>query len=125
MTAILFIPRLKVAAEVCSDHGLFFSVASDRAIVDDLWANVLGPHVGEQVRRGLLRRSSRPLARCDNMTIEVGSMLMAGRRCALLKDTSIAALPTDLVGKIYKPVDIGHAESVRRELHKWCREDRP
>jgi len=47
-----------------------------------------------------------------NLTIEIGSMLMTGRRCALLKDTSVEKLPTDLVGKIYKEVDLDHVKTV-------------
>jgi len=41
-----------------------------------------------------------------NLTIEVGGMLLSGRRCALLKDQTVPAMPTDLVGQIYKSVDL-------------------
>jgi len=47
-----------------------------------------------------------------NLTIEVGGMLMTGRRCALLKDSSIERLPTDLVGQIYKPVELQKPSTV-------------
>ena len=50
-------------------------------------------------------------------------MLMAGRRCALLKDVSIDRLPTDLVGKIYKGVDLDNPRSVAEALHTWIAED--
>jgi hypothetical protein len=33
-------------------------------------------------------------------------MVMAGRQTALLKDTTVPALPTDIVGHIYKPIEI-------------------
>jgi hypothetical protein len=58
-----------------------------------------------------------------NLTIEVGSMLMAGRRCGLLKDTSIKKMPTDLVGRIYKDVDVGNPMTVSRAVHEWLRAD--
>lgn len=58
-----------------------------------------------------------------NLTIEVGSMLMAGRRCALLKDRTIPKLPTDLVGRIYKPVDLDDVTTVASALHAWARDD--
>ncbi len=58
-----------------------------------------------------------------NLTIEVGSMLITGRRCALLKDVSIKSMPTDLVGKIYKPVDIELPSSVAKVVHAWLRDD--
>jgi hypothetical protein len=58
-----------------------------------------------------------------NLTIEVGGMLIAGRRCTLLKDTSIKKLPTDLVGRIYKEVDLDEVASIAGALHSWIRED--
>jgi hypothetical protein len=58
-----------------------------------------------------------------NLTIEVGAMLMTGRRCALLKDNSIERLPSDLVGHIYKAVDLDDPSSVAAALHAWLRDD--
>ena len=58
-----------------------------------------------------------------NLTIEVGGMLVMGRRCSLLKDTSIERMPTDLVGRIYKEVDLSKLESVCDTLHAWISDD--
>ena len=58
-----------------------------------------------------------------NLTIEVGSMLMTGRRVALLKDATVEALPTDLVGKIYKSVNLEKLSTVRSGVHAWLAED--
>jgi hypothetical protein len=52
-----------------------------------------------------------------NVTIEVGAMLMAGRRCAILKDPSAPALPTDLIGHIYTSVDFDDSPSVSDAIH--------
>jgi hypothetical protein len=52
-----------------------------------------------------------------------GAMIVEGRRCALLKDTSIDKLPTDFVGHIYEPIDLDHTTTLSRALHKWLRED--
>ena len=110
------------AKRACADHGLAFHLASDRAIVDDLWANVAAhmwaSHFGiaffeDRMNHGLNY----------NLTIEVGSMLMTGRRCALLKDLSIERMPTDLVGHIYKPLDLDDADSVAAAVHGWLRDD--
>lgn len=115
-------PALVVARDACARHGLEFHLASDRAIDDDLWTNVAAhmwaAHYGiaffeDRRERGLNY----------NLTIEVGSMLMAGRRCALLKDVSVEKLPTDLVGKIYKAVDLGDLKTVEAALHAWIRDD--
>jgi hypothetical protein len=58
-----------------------------------------------------------------NLTIEVGAMLLAGRRTALLRDTSVAGMPTDLVGQIYKRVDMNDRDAVGSAVHSWISAD--
>ena len=103
-------------------HGLEFHLASDRAISDDLWANVAA-HMWASRYGIAFFEDRRDKGVNYNLTIEVGAMLMTGRRCALLKDTSIDKLPTDLVGKIYKGVDFNDVTSVEVALHMWIRDD--
>lgn len=113
---------LAVVREVCSESGLEFHLASDRAIVDDLWANVTA-HMWacrygvalfeDRVDRGLNH----------NLLIEVGAMLMTGRRCALLKDGSIERMPTDFVGMIYKSVDLSAEDTVAATVRAWLKDD--
>jgi len=113
---------LAVVKEVCFKSGLEFHLASDRAIVDDLWANVTA-HMWacrygvalfeDRVDRGLNH----------NLLIEVGAMLMTGRRCALLKDGSIERMPTDFVGMIYKSVDLSVEDTVAATVQAWLRDD--
>jgi hypothetical protein len=50
-------------------------------------------------------------------------MMTTGRRCALLRDKSIKTMPTDLVGHIYKSVDLGKTKTVADALHRWIRDD--
>jgi hypothetical protein len=50
-------------------------------------------------------------------------MLMTGRRCALLKDNSIDKMPTDLVGHIYRPVNLDDLDAVSQAVHGWIRDD--
>jgi len=115
-------PALKIAREVCKQHGLEFHLASDRAINDDLWTNVAAHMWASQY--GIAFFEDRKKKGLNyNLTIEVGSMLMTGRRCALLKDRSIERMPTDLVGQIYKNVNFDRLESVRDALHGWIRND--
>jgi hypothetical protein len=113
---------LEVAREVCDQHGLQFHLASDRAMHDDLWtnttANMWASRYGigffeDQVERGLNH----------NLTIEIGGMLIIGRRCALLKDDSIERMPTDLVGLLYKSVDLPFPDTVASAVHSWIRDD--
>jgi hypothetical protein len=113
---------IEVAREVCKAHGLELHLASDRAMDDELWTNVAAhmwasrygiAFFEDRVGRGLNY----------NLTIEVGSMLMTGRRCALLKDSTVAKLPTDFVGQIYKDIDLDDISSTQNAIHIWIRDD--
>jgi hypothetical protein len=116
------LPVIDVARQVCAAHGLEFHLASDRAMHDDLWTNVAA-HMWAS-RYGIAFFEDRRERGVNyNLTIEVGAMLMTGRRCALLKDESIDRLPTDLVGKIYKSVNVEDHASVANALHAWARDD--
>lgn len=115
-------PALVVARHVCALHGLQFHLASDRAMDDDLWTNVAA-HMWASRYGVAFFEDRRDRGVNYNLTIEVGSMLMAGRRTALLKDHTIERLPTDLVGRIYKPVDLDDPETVAEALHAWIRDD--
>lgn len=113
---------LDAIREACALHGIEFHLASDRMIVDDLWANVAA-HMWA-CRYGIAFFEDRKGRGINyNLTIEVGSMLMSGRRLALLKDASIERLPTDLVGKIYKNVDFDDRNGTTAAIHVWLRDD--
>jgi len=115
-------PALQAARAVCELHGLEFHLASDRAMDDDLWTNIAA-HMWAS-RYGIAFFEDRRNRGINyNLTIEVGSMLIAGRRCALLKDRTIPRMPTDLVGRIYKSVDLDAPDSVTLALHAWARDD--
>jgi hypothetical protein len=113
---------LDIARTTAKLHGLEFHLASDRAIMDDLWTNVCA-HMWA-AKFGIAFFENRHDSGINvNMSIEVGAMLMTGRRCALLRDTSIEKMPADLVGQIYKPVDLEDLDSVEHALHIWLRDD--
>jgi hypothetical protein len=115
-------PALEVAREVCKAHGLQFHLASDRQIVDDLWANVAAHIWGSQYAIAFYEdRTGKGLN--YNLNIEVGSTLVLGRRLAILKDKPVERLPTDLVGRIFKEVDLDALATVAEALHRWCRDD--
>lgn len=113
---------LAITKDVCSEAGLELHLASDRAIVDDLWANVTAhmwacrygvAFFEDRVDRGLNH----------NLLIEVGAMIMTGRRCALLKDGSIERMPTDFVGMIYKSVNLSAEDTVAAAVRAWIKDD--
>lgn len=115
-------PAIEAAREVCGMHGLDFQLASEGTIHGDLWPNVAGYMWGS--RYGLAFFEDRTGEGINyNLTIEVGSMMMAGRRCLLLKDNTIKKMPTDLVGKIYTTADFSKVDSVREAVHRWIRDD--
>lgn len=115
-------PALKVARELCIAHGLEFHLASDRQIVDDLWGNVAA-HMWAS-RYGIAFFEDRAKKGLNyNLTIEVGSMLVLGRRTALLKDKSIKSMPTDLVGKVYKSINLDRSSTVKKAIATWIKDD--
>ena len=115
-------PALEIARNVCSFHGLQFHLASDRAMIDGLWKNVAA-HMWASRYGIAFFEDSRDKGLNYNLNIEVGSMLITGRRCALLKDKSVPKMPTDLVGHIYKDVDLRKPKTVSDALHLWLRDD--
>jgi hypothetical protein len=111
-----------VARDVLAGHRLELHLASDRAMSDDLWVNVAA-HMWAS-RYGVAFFEDKSGTGINyNLTLEVGAMLMTGRRIALLKDKTVPKLPTDVVGKIYKSVNIDRPRTVATALHKWVRDD--
>lgn len=116
------VTSLEATRDACKAHGLHFHLAADRTIHDDLWSNVAG-HMWASKYGIAFFEDRRGRGLNYNLTIEVGAMLMAGRRCALVKDSSISELPTDLVGRVYKSVDLTDGDQVSATIHGWLRED--
>lgn len=115
-------PALKIARKVAEEHGLTFHLASDRKIVDDLWPNVAAHIWG--CKYGIAFFEDRRKRGINyNLTIEVGSCLVLGRRLAILRDKSIKDLPSDLTGKIYEPVNLDDPSTVRAALEHWMQKD--
>lgn len=113
---------LEVTEDALAQHELRFLLASQRAMVDDLWGNVAA-HMWASNYGIAFFEDRRGRGMNYNLVIEVGAMLMAGRRCLLLKDSSIERMPTDLVGHIYKPVNLSDPSTVTAAVHEWARED--
>lgn len=117
-------PRTEVVTllrNACTSHGLNLLLASDGNTEDTLWANVVTYMWGSQY--GIVIIDSADGALNSNVLIELGGMLMTGRRCAILRDKSVPSMPTDLVGHIYKPVDLGEPRAVADAVHRWLRDD--
>jgi len=104
-------------------HNLHLHLASDRVLDDDLFANVAAHMWACKYGIGLFEDRAGKDRLNYNVVIEVGSMLMTGRRCALLKDKGSPAMPTDFVGHIYKEVDFADLDEVAKKVHTWAADD--
>lgn len=112
------IPKLR---EVVAEHGLVLQVASDGLAEDTLWANVVTYMWACKYAIVLMDSADGILN--SNVLIEIGGMLMTGRRCAILRDKSVPTMPSDLVGHIYKPTDLTDHDASAGEIHQWIRDD--
>lgn len=110
------------ARDVLALHGLHLHLASDRLAEDELFGNIAGHIWACKYGIGLFETRFGDDFN-DNLQIEVGAMLITGRRVALLKDRDTPNMPTDFVGHIYKPVNFDDIHTVTAELHRWVAND--
>lgn len=107
---------------IFANRGMNLHVASDGQFEDDLLGNVGAYLWASRYGIGILEnRVGKGLN--YNVVLEIGAMIVTGRRCALLKDVSIPNLPTDLAGQIYKPVDLDDLDSVTHAVEDWIERD--
>ncbi len=100
-------------------YGLNVVRADDKDYTGDLWTNVclymLGCSRGIVVFEEIDVREFNP-----SVALEVGFMLARNKRCLILKDSRMAKMPTDIVGKLYKEFDSFDIDvSVRRSIRAW------
>ena len=113
---------IAIAREVLAEYELHLHLASDAVFDDDLLGNV-GAYMWA-CRYGMAIIEDRALRGLNsNAIIEVGGMILTGRRCVILKDRTAPSLPTDLSGQIYRHVDLDRPESVRLALEDWAGSD--
>jgi len=106
----------------CEQLGLRMHLASDRAVEDLLFGNVAAAMWAS--RFGIAIFEDRVGEGLNyNVVLEVGAMLVTGRRCLLLKDVTVEELPTDLVGHIYQPVDVADSDAVAAAVERWITAD--
>ncbi|MBJ7353472.1 MAG: hypothetical protein JHC98_01480 [Thermoleophilaceae bacterium] len=110
------------AREGLASHGLVLHLASDRTADDELFGNIAAHMWACKYGIGLFETRFGAEFN-DNLQIEVGAMLMTGRRVALLKDIDTPDMPTDFVGHIYKEVDFEDPDAVSRIAHGWAADD--
>lgn len=111
---------IETIRSACGAHGLTLHLASDRDLHPDLWPNVIG-HLWAS-RYGVAIFEERGGGLNYNLNIEAGSCLALGRPLAILRDRTVEKLPTDLVGKIYRSIDLDEPGTVGDEIHRWIRD---
>ncbi|MDX2465617.1 MAG: hypothetical protein QNK31_14035 [Porticoccus sp.] len=105
--------------DLCEDNGLNLLRADDREYTSDLWDNVMtymySCSSAIAVFDEINYREFNP-----NVALEVGFMLSKGRPVLLLKDQAISAMPTDIIGKTYRPFNTyDPLASLPPQVIKW------
>jgi hypothetical protein len=100
-------------------HGLVGLLARDKEFHDDLFPNILtymhGCDFGIAVFERLETEVFNP-----NVALEVGYMLGLKKHVLLLKDQTLHALHTDLVGKLYREFDPQKPKfTIPKEIDRW------
>jgi hypothetical protein len=114
---------IDIARNALAGHGLRLHLANQRIVDEDLLGNVAAYIWGCQF--GLALFENRVGEGLNyNLVIEVGAMIMAGRRLCLLRDSeTVERMPTDLVGRIYREANFAEADEVAAQVHLWASED--
>jgi hypothetical protein len=113
---------IEAARDTLGSHGLHLHLASDRQADDELFGNIAAHMWACKYGIGLFETRFGEEFN-DNLQIEVGAMLMTGRRVALMKDRDTPEMPTDFVGHIYKSVSFDDPDSVSSALDTWASDD--
>jgi hypothetical protein len=108
--------------DALAPHGISAVRADDKDWHGDVYYNILtciyGCSFGIAVFERILQNDFNP-----NVAFEVGYMTALGKEVCLLKDTTLAGLHTDLIGKIYKSFDPQDPiTSILPELTKWMQD---
>jgi hypothetical protein len=115
--------EIVAAIKTClAAHGLTALRADDTTYNDDVFPNILtymhGRGFGIAVFERLNADDFNP-----NLSLELGYMMALAKPVCLLKDNTLKALHTDLVGKLYSPFDPQEpAKSIPGVLEKWLRD---
>lgn len=97
--------------------------ADDRDYTGELWTNVqvcmTGCSLGIAVFEDIDDRDFNP-----NVSLELGYMLARHKRCLILKEGRLPALPADVVHRLYKDFDMFKiGETVAHQVDRWLRID--
>jgi len=102
-----------------SRHGLIGLLARDKDFHEDLYPNILTYMHGCDFGIAVFERLESDVFN-PNVSLEVGYMLALKKHVLLLKDRTLHALHTDLVGKLYREFDPQRPTlTIPLEIDKW------
>jgi hypothetical protein len=112
----------RIIRQTCEIHGVEALRVDDHRYSDEVLPNIRtcmhGCGFGIAVFERLTADHFNP-----NVSLEVGYMLALGKPVCLLKDSTLQALPTDLVGRLYESFDVQRVdETIPKVLHRWLHE---
>jgi hypothetical protein len=103
-------------------HGITALRADDKEYHHDLFTNVLTYIYGCAFGIAVFERLESDVIN-PNVSLEVGYLMGLRKPVCLLKDSTVKALHTDLVGMLYRTFDPQDPEgTIERELIKWLRD---
>ena len=118
-------PHERIAESISNTvapYGITALRADAREYHSDIYTNILtyiyGCSFGIAVFERIERNDFNP-----NVSLEVGLMFGVRKPVCLLKDKTLEALHTDLVGKLYRSFDaLKPEDDIRRHLDKWLKD---
>lgn len=108
--------------QALNKHNIQALRADDRAYADYLMQNIRTYMHGCGFGIAVFERIESDIHN-PNVALEVGYMLALGKRVCLLKDKTLKALPTDVIGSLYMEFDIDNVDvSVQEALDSWLKQ---
>jgi hypothetical protein len=110
---------VEVIKETLKQHNIIGLRADDKEYADELFTNIRTymhcADFGISIFERVTEENFNP-----NVSLEVGYMMGLGKPVCLLKDQTLKSLPTDLIGKLYKPFDtLDVGNTLPNQLEKW------
>ena len=100
-------------------HGIVGLRADDKQYMDDQFPNIKVYMHACDIGIGIFERITEDDFN-PNLSLEVGYMLGLEKDVLVLKDKTLRALPTDLIGRLYREFDTRNvAETIGEEVEKW------
>lgn len=113
---------IKRAKRVCEAHGFHLLRAdaqhADPILPNNVFAHMWASQYGLALMEAFGDPPAKPAAINENLIFEVGSMLMIGRRCAIIKDSGVNKVPTDMSAHIRHTIGFADPDAAEATFHQ-------